>query len=649
MNIEFGKNDKKGKFEGFKGKILNSEIFESTYERFGIEGIKSLILQELIKIDDPDEIERELVFLAEAATYNIEIKRVLRATKILAAQWAEDPRRGEEVQLKCELIFETIPTFGTTQLSSKLEEVPEYNYSYEDKEIDSNMPYPIPRDNYEVRAENRQQILPGENLFILTDIQGNYEKMEKFLIECGIVEKKGKKIHWSAPPGVKLCIIGDLLNKSPFSKWGEEISFDSFKVVEAVRRLIYESLGNVFVCFGNYDLEVATLAAFFHPISGFLGVKLGVNAQGQALPIMISYLTCTAFSVPDNPYAAWQETISSNGKECFKLKDSFTINGVPNIIVPKDVNGNPDVTLLINFLKHLYQFIDAPAQADRPKSIVEIDKRALQLIPQSRSDLNLEALSKSKVRQALFLGIMKGTGTIDFFRKEIAALHIFETEIKDIYTGYVNLQEETINMLNEIKRKNWEIPNWQELLTRSKTIKMKRIDPEKILSIFLNAGFKTPNSFFALTPELLYNRLVNSKTIDMFIPFLSSRKDKQGFIESYKKFHSSIVNEDPTGLIGYRINSNSQTRKSEPEMKKIGPLDERAVKAYCEKFLMDIFQEKISFEINIMNNEVYAWFPPDNPSFKIGLIIDESAAIYVDENNIVHIPIKHTAKIEYCG
>lgn len=633
-----------------KSKILSSSNFVNTYEQFGLDGIKTLILQELIKLHN-DNVIYELGILSTAATKSKEIKRALRAAKLLAMQWAEDTRRDSIIKERSQLIFETIPTFATDKLTGSdrnSETIEEKSISIAEQmsPLYKYPGYPLYAD-----TENRERLLKGEILLFLTDIHGNYEFLTETLEAYGLIGKDGAILKWTAPPNIKVAVLGNLLSNSPYSIWGEKVHQDSFKVIASLRYLSQESNGKIFFCFGDYDIDIASKAIFLNPKCNFTG-NIGVYTQVQAIPIMISFLKETAYVDENNPYCAWQGNLSSDWQPCFVLKDSFKIQGKPDIIIPSLPNGLPDIGTLIDFLNTLYNFLVPPNKLDMPKTFEDIDKRAAQLLPAAKPTLNLNDLALSVNRAYLFEGLSDGTGTTEFLRQSVSAINIFETDEKEIFAAHVTLKEEAIKMIGAAKTNNWNIPCLEEFIKSSKTLKTKNINPDKLIKIIKDAGFENIHQFFSLNAEEIFSYLTQNKKLDSFIPAFSARKDKQGFVDSFKKLQSSILQEDNTGLLGFRLNLHSQTRKIPILMRKLSPLDEKAFTAYCTKFIEDIFlEENILHTTNIITeNRIMAFLPDnENPIFKVGIEISPDAALYIDSANMVHIPIKHIAFIEYIG
>jgi len=633
-----------------KSKLLSSSNFVSTYEQFGLDGIKTLILQELIKLHD-DNIKYELTILSNAANHSKEIKRALRAAKLLAMQWFEDKRRDELTKERSQLIFERIPTFATGRLisESKLAEQEETALTPDTTSQELTPLYKYPGYPLYADTENKERLLKGEILLFLTDIHGNYDFLTEMLESYGLVEKESGILKWTAPPNIKVIILGDLLSNSPYSIWSEIVHWDSFKVIASLRQMVQESNGKIFFCFGDYDLEIAAKTIFLNPKFNFMS-KSGVYTQAQAIPIIVSFLMETAYADENNSYCAWQKSLSSDWQPCFILKDSFKIQGNPDIMIPALPNGIPDITPLIDFFNSLYNFIVPPNHLDMPKIPEDIDKQAFRLLPSARGNLNLNALAVSDNRSYLFEGLLDGTGTTEFFRQSISALNIFETDDREIFGAHVSLKEDTIGMIANAKANNWEIPNLEDFIKASKILKTKNINPDRLIKTINDAGFENIHQFFSLSAEEIFNYLTEQKKLDYFIPIISQRKDRQGFIDSMKKWQSSILQEDKTGLIGFRINANSQSRKIPVPMRKLGPLDEKASTAYCKKFIEDVFlEDDIPHTINmITDNRIMAFIPDsETPVFRVGIEMSPDTALYTDAENMVHIPIKHVGFIEY--
>ena len=625
-----------------KSAILSSNIFASTYDQFGIDGIKSYILQELAKLEN-DRILKEIEFLAMAAKDCREIKRALRATKLLAMQWMEDKRREPVSKERSKIIFDAIPTFGMAIMTGPPV-----------VEIQAAPPEPVPVPHeypgppFKLDAENKVVLDKGDILLYITDIQGNYQLLEDNLLTYRFADKSDSGIRWIASSNKRVVIIGNLFNSSPYSIWHEPVYMDSFKLIATLRSLSIQSGGNVVFSFGDYDMEVASKSIFLNPSFNFTS-KMGVYTQAQALPILISFLKETAFADENNDYCAWQAILSGNLEQCFILKDSFKINGNPEIIIPANVHGLPDVKPLIEFLEKLYKFVAPPSRAHMPQSAEDVDNIASQIIPETEITLDISALVSSENRAYLLEGLLDGTGTTDFLRQNIAALNVFQAGEKELFAAHVSLKEETIEMLDEVKKLNWNIDG-ESFIKGAKMLKSKNVVPDKVLKIIKDAGFENVKDFFSYTPEDIFDIVTATKKIDPFVPIFAMRRDKQGFSDGLKKWMTTILQEDSSGLLGFKLNSTGKIRNIPVPMNKIGPMDEQAFTAYCKKFMEDVFlEENIESEMNVLSNTRVIGGIPDieNAKFRIGIEIPSDVALYADAAKTVHIPIKHLAFIEY--
>lgn len=627
--------------------ILGLSSVQNAFETFGLEGLKSIMLQELVKLE-PSEIEEELKNLARGAGQNQTVKRALRATKILAATWMADPRQQEDIRERCTLIFETIPTFGTHNLKLKRELAQEQADAQEEEAY---YPLPHPPNLPPLAVECVHPIEENSSIVYVTDIQGHYNKLEMLLQTCNLAHPKGSYLHWDAPDNIYLVLVGDLFNKSPYSTWGDGIGFQSFEIIETIRRIIAESGNRVMVCYGNYDIDLATKAAFYHPISGFTGSRLGVNAQAQTLPIVFSFLKGTGFEEADHPYSAWTWDVSDEGNMCFKLKPEYQIKGKPDITLPATPAGDLDLQPILDFYERIYQFVVPPNIHDRPKTIKQIDERVKQFLPQPTDNLNLNDLAHSMGRRALVEGLLEGTGTISFLRKNLAGLHVFQTKKHELFAAHIDMLDRTLDNIEYLKESDkWSVPDLIEFLKNSKELKKRRIQPKVIVKALKELGLTSLTKWLGLPARELYKLLINNKKIQLFVPSIIRKKDEAGFCDAYNQLRYALMAEDPGGMAGFYINQEGLPRRGEPLMEKVSHLDERAKIAYCKKFLLDVFQQDIPFGVGMLaGGEIVAQFPSkgENPEFKISLLIDESAAVYKDTKKVIHIPIKHAAWIEY--
>jgi hypothetical protein len=248
-------------------RILVLPAVQTAYNSFGLEGLKSILLQELIKLDWPF-LEDEMVYLAEGANTYQDIKRALRATKLLASQWIEDPRQKEDVRAKCQFIFDSISTFGTIQVA--VPDNPAAQVGGAQVAFPNTGPLPI------VGAESEHILEKGAALLFANDLQGHYDKLENLLLTCQLAQKQGDLLHWTAGREFYLVLVGDLFNRSPYSTWGDGIGWQAYEVVATLQRFMKVAPDNILISYGSYDLDLATKAAFYHPVSGFLGSELGV-------------------------------------------------------------------------------------------------------------------------------------------------------------------------------------------------------------------------------------------------------------------------------------------------------------------------------------------------------------------------------------
>lgn len=614
--------------------ILRNPQVQQSFDSFGLDGLKSILLQELLK-GDFDSIEQELSVLAQASAENQMLKRALRATKLMASQWMEDKFQKPEIKEKCEFIFHMVPTFGTANLLTKAPEV----------KIEPLFP-DIEEWQFEhIPAESSCTIEKGSSLVFVADLQGHYDKLEKLLLTCQMGVKPETLLHWSGPRDVYLVLIGDLLSKSPLSTWGDKVGFQSYDVISSLRRMIEQSRGHIKICYGSYDLDIATGAAFHHPISGFMGPSLGLYAQIRSYPIMLSYLRGLQQLPPDHPEYPWEQALTL--VPSYRLKSS---HGSINLTVPAQADGLPDISALLHFYQQLFQYATQANVALRPKTMAQLDQKSAQLLPAARVDFNLEALKTSKGRCAHFEGLLQGSGTLDFLRHQVAGIHIFSAGDKDIFACHADIQENTLDMLEYVKKQDqWQPPELTLWLASSQTLRQHHIAIDKLLELLAQLKLNTLNDWLALPEKQFYQLLLKHNQLGAWVPSIVAQRDEAGFIQSYRQLRWDLINEDPSGLVGYAINLEGLPRRSEPMMHKIGTLDERTRKSYGAKFLQEIFRENLDFRIDILPaGEIVAHWPATGePTFLISLLIDESVAVYKDASDKLHMPIKHAAWIEY--
>ncbi|RYX98806.1 metallophosphatase family protein [bacterium] len=373
--FEQSQNDvvfQKGKV--IKSKVMSSSLFMNTIKQYGADGAKTVILQELLNMTEA-EIVTELNILATVAEENNEIKRSLRAAKFMAVQWYEDEKRSAQVRNKCEFIIESIPTFKLVK--DKIEKkdlapriIPASQNQYIPPESKDNSddsfnilenpliktrptPPPNPEDPPISKANQINKFLRGERILVITDIQGDYNRLKDALLRYRLVVSQNGKLVWNSETKAKLVLLGDLFNKSPYSNWGGTVAMQSFLVVELIRRLITESNNNVFLSMANYDLQVCSGQIFNDLTYGFNNQNYGIKAQAQALPSIISYIEGTSYDEIGNIYSLWQKDENTEDGLFFKLKPEFQVSGGPNIRVKGNELQLPDINSLRYFLQAL--------------------------------------------------------------------------------------------------------------------------------------------------------------------------------------------------------------------------------------------------------------------------------------------------------
>lgn len=617
--------------------ILNSPKARMAYESYGLEGLKSVMLEQLLQLDW-GPLQDELTYLADAANEHTEIKRGLRATKLMAAQRLEDPRLNDEDWQKCDFIFRSINPFGKIEIQP-LEGVGGQMQAME---------IAFPTLAEPVGAEEEHELAPGSAVLLMTDIQGHYDKLQSFLSNLQLAVERDGQLHWAGPQEFYLVILGDLFNKSPFSSWGDSVGQDSYRVVKTLQRMAKVAGKRILLSLGAYDLDLALGAAFYHPTSGFLGAELGVNAQAQAIPAILSFLRGT--SVPGQPDFAWD--LHGEQGESYVLKESYQQQGFPLLTVPAAESG-PDISALTDFYEALLQRMIHPQLDQRPRSIQDLDAIAAGLIPATSEILNLQNLASSLGRCLHYYGLLAGSGILDFLRAQIAGLHVLKAGELEIFAMHPEIQEITLDMLGEIKKRGlegWQIPEIEPFLQASRVLPQYRIAPEKLLKLLQALRITRLNDWLGLTETQFYQKLVQSRQLSSWAPEIVPRQDEKGFTEAWRKLRWELINEDPTGLAGFAINMDGISRRGEPLMRKMAQLDERTRRSYARTFLMDLLREEAPMELEIKPTGILINYPnASNASLTIVLMIDESVAIYKDPKDNLHMPVKHAALIEYHG
>lgn len=623
-------------------RILNQPSVQTAYSSFGLEGLKSILLQELVHLEWP-QLQDEMVYLAEGANEHKVIKRALRATKMLASQWIEDPRQHDDIKAKCEYIFGVISSFGDIIIAP-----PETTAS---QMSGVQVAFPSMGTPDPVGAEVETPIERASSILLMTDIQGHLERLNDMLLNTQLVQERQGILHWTAPQNLYLVIIGDLFNKSPYSSWGDGVGMESYEVVKSLQRFIKMSPRNILLAYGAYDLDLATGAAFDHPISGFLGDTLGVNAQAQAIPAILSYIRGTA--QPSQSDCAWVYVPENHG---YVLKEEYQEQGFPYLSVPAtEIDGvrQPDISALTAFYEDLYRHLLTPRLTERPSNIQDIDALAAGLIPPVTEQLNLQGLASSLGRCLHYKGLLAGAGTLQFLRDQIAGMHILQMDGLEMFAMHPEIQEITLDMLLALKprgQEHWQSAELEHFLQQSRALVQRRLDPKQLLKLLHQLNISRLNDWLALSEAHFYQRLVALRQLQFWTPGIISRRDEKGFIEAYRQLRWELINEDPTGLAGYAINMDGISRRGEPLMRKMADVDERTRRSYTKTFLMDLFREELPATVKVHSEGIVVEYPDTGtPGLVISLLIDPSVAIYRDPKDNLHMPVKHAAWIEYTG
>lgn len=647
-----------------KSKIMSSSLFMNTIEQYGVDAAKTIILQDLLNMTD-NEIVNELNILATVAEENLNIKRSLRAAKFMAVQWCEDEKRHPNVRNKCQFIIDSIPTFKTSKESVDKKDLPpkviiqsQRQENTNSKNIDSDNSFnilenpllktkPSPPENpiepNISKATNINKFLRGERILVITDVQGDYNRLKDTLLRHRLVVNQNGKIVWNSESKTKLVLIGDLFNKSPYSDWGGKVAMQTFLVTELVRRLVNESNNNVFLSMSNYDIQICSGQIFYDLNYGFNSSNLGVKVQAQALPSLISYIEGTTYDEPDSLYSIWKKDENCDDGTFFKLKPEFQIDGSPDIRIKGNEINLPDINSLRYFLQALYQELCLP-KSERPKNIKELDKKAKDFFRQKPGE-NIEALIDSKERAKLFQGILEGTKTIDFLKKFISSTHKFQTEKRENLTfSHVSLKNEFATMFEKAKDVNWGIPiSLEGALSESKFLKMKKIDSNKLANDLKRVGVNNIQEFLTKDADEFFEELNSKHLVDLFIPTISPNKLKFGYVKGIERFQDSLRMEDRTGILGFRlVNRVAGNDYDDIEMKKSSELNDNAKVAYTEKVLTDIFGNNKGFTIKSIEDKHIVC---EKLNWKVTIDIDKTAALYKDENNNIQVPIKHIVMI----
>lgn len=652
------------KGKAIKSKVMSNPMFISTIKQYGVDAAKTIILQELLNMNQ-EEIFQEIKILASFAEEDIEIKRSLRASKFMAIQWLEDEKRSEMIRDKCQYIIDTIPTFkmgekiiqkpvtaGPAEVHKEnnpkelKEEKIKTDYSFDLPDI-QNKPKP-PNNPIEPPISSSaviKKLARGDKILIITDVQGDFDRLKNTLLKYNLISQTAQNsIRWNKNSKTKLVIVGDLFNKSPYSSWGGQVSFQAFQVVELVRHLIGEAGDNIFLCLGNYDLKLVSGQLFKDNSFGFAGTFSAIKAQAQVLPALINYIEGTAFDTENNVYSLWEKVFTAEKELFFKLKPDFQIGGRPDIRIRSNEMNLPDITSIRNFLQALYKELTLPRE-NRPKTIKDLDDNAAVFL-QPKPGEKLYPLADSSERSCFFEGILRGTGTVSSLRRFISPMHKFQTDrLETLSIYHVSLQSKIAQMLEKAKETDWKIPEFFELLNNSKFLKMKKIDPVKLYDDLIKAGFNNVNEFFTREAEDIFEEISGKNLLDLFIPAFSPNKLKFGFVKGIERFQEGLKLEDKSGLLGFSlVNRKEEKDFDEEEMKKVAELNSSAKQAYADKVITDLFGNSKNWNIKVGEGKELTAV---RIGWNIDIEIDQSAALYQDQNKAIHVPIKHIVLINY--
>lgn len=650
-----------------KSKVMSSPMFINTIAQYGADGAKTIILQELVNMNEA-EIEEEVQLLSKIAEENNDIKRSLRAAKFLAVQWLEDERRNATIKKKCEFIIDVIPTFKNSPERKSLPQIPKQEEllslksnlveATDNSDVLANkvikpdfvMPEiknrPEPLENPPINVSTKNTTLTklnvGEKILVITDVQGDYIRLRDALLKYKVIKLENNVFRYNKESKTKVAIIGDLFNKSPYSSWGGQAVYQSFQVVELVRRLVFESNNNVFLCMGSYDVKICSGQIFKDSLYGFCSNILGVRVQAQAIPAMLSFLESTAFDKEDNLYSIWQKDTSS-GELFFTLKDNFKIGDSPALKIRASEMYLPDISSIRGLLQNIYLLI-TQAKEKRPKNLQELEDKIKTLIKPKDGE-NIACLLDSRQRAHFFEGILRGTKTIDFLRKSVSSVHKFQTDKRENLTfNHVSLQNEYASFFEKTKESNWPPFDFEAFLIESKFLKMRKIDPKRFFNDLRKVGFNTLQEFITTQPEEIFETLSNKHLLDTFVPYISPNKLKFGYVKSFELIQNTLKQEDKTGLLGFRLVDRNLDNFDDIVMKKVSELDKSAKEMYVEKFLIDIFGTNKGFIIKHTEDKKIVC---QKQGWNIELEIDKNSALFEDEHKSLQVPIKHIALITY--
>jgi hypothetical protein len=579
--------------------ILAMPGAKTAFQGFGVDGLKTFVLTELLKLGGR-ALDDELATLL-SSTEPV-VKRALRATKLLALQWLEDARQSQDVRLKCQVLFERIPTFTTGRLAEP-EPAPA---------ADSSLPA-VPPTAKRVGAVAGVALSPGDRLHIFTDLKGDAARLKRLLEEHSLVDRAG---NWNPGPEDYLLIVGDLTNSSPYEAWGP-VGDHPFEVIATLRRLA-ES-GHIGFAAGGTDMAIAKRTFFRHPRFGFSAPK-GQPRLAQGLLLAKDFLTATAAADPHHPYAAWY---LQDG--FFRLKQSHQLLGLPQLEIW--ANGDkPDTYPLIEAIE---------------RSIDNVCKGVWTTLQQINDDLptmlpmGSDDLAYTDSREALVEGLLQGTGTIEFFRQSLAAQWRFKAGDEIRTVSHAGIGPAEIGQWQHCKEHGWELPTLAEFLA---TGEIPKTSQSRLIQALASVNIQDVSGLLANDGETVAQKAMERRAVDILCQLLNLKRDRSGFAHGWDQWRRRWQTQDKGGLAGGDLDG------GQGKLDVVGNLDDKAVNAYADQIWAEMFGTLAPHK-RLPDGKVI-W---ETTRWRGVLHIDPSVKVVRDGLGRVQLPMKHDLTLQYLG
>lgn len=580
--------------------VLASREAQIAFAGFGIDGLKTQLLQGLLKLGGR-ALDDELAVLVESK--DPVVRRALRATKLLALQWLEDQRQAQDIRLKCQDLFDRIPTFSTGRLDASLIPVPEA----------AGLPA-VPPPAKRVGAIAGVDLQPGDRLHIFMDIKGDHDRLVRLLKTHRLTDHSG---NWIAGPEDYLLIVGDLLASSRYDAWGE-IGTQSFAVIKTLRRLAAQ--GGIGFVAGPTDMAVAKRTFFRHPRYGFSAAE-GQTRFVQGLAWARDWLAGTGYADPNHPYAAW---MLEDG--FFKLKSSHQLLNQPFLeLWAGDTEPN-----LEPLLETLDRVVDGVCQGHWA-TMQDLDQEFPTLLPIGTDDL-----AYAEAREALVEGLLQGTGTIDFFRQSLAAQWRFRAGDQVYKVSYSGIDARAVSQWGACKEHGWQLPGLAEFLETRAGV--SRLQLPRMVQLLASVGINSVAELVAWSGEEMAQRAVERRAVEGLCQALRLPRERTGFVRGWEDRRGEWISLESGGLAGADLDGGKGA------MEVLGALDANAVSAYADKIWQDIFGVTAPFVT--LPDGMVQW---ETPRWKARLEIDPSVRVLRDAHGRIQVPFRHDLTLQFQG